>query len=136
MVEREAGAAREHEQATVFDILRMMGWSDEAIVSLGGEIPPGGWVEGSFKVFIKERQRRKKPISRATINEALRNIDPADLGLKGDGSERGGIVKLSVQKDVETVGAGSLVDPQSAMEQIVNALRDWAARGKIDCRFE
>jgi len=136
IVEREAGAAREHEQATVFDILRMMGWSDEAIVSLGQEIPPGGWVEGSFKVFIKESQRKKKPISRATINEALRNIDPADLGLKGDGSERGGIVKLSIQKDVATIGTGSLVDPQSAMEQIVNALRDWAAQGKIDCRFD
>ncbi|WP_158014020.1 hypothetical protein [Sphingomonas sanxanigenens] len=136
IVEREAGHATEHEQATVFDILRILGWSNEALVSLGEEIPEGGWVEGSFKVFIKERQRKKRPISRATINEALRNIDPADLGLKGDGSERGGIVKLSVQREVDTVGGGSLIDPQSAMEQIVNALREWATRGKIDCQFE
>jgi len=131
--QREAAEAREHEQATVFDILRMLGWSEEAIESLGSEIPDDGWIEGFFKVFIKER-RRKKPISRATINEALRNIDPADLGLRGDGSERGGIVKMSVQRDIRT--AGSLLDPADAMEQITNALRDWATAGKIDCNFE
>lgn len=136
VVEREAGLEREHEQATVFEVLRMLGWDDQAIDSLGAEIPTGGWIEGVFRVLIKERQRRRKPISRATINEALRNIDPKDLGLRGDGSEKGGIVKLSVQREVATAGAGSLIDPESAMEQIVNALRDWAAAGKIDCRFD
>lgn len=133
VIEREAAAEREHEQATVFDILRMLGWSEEAINSLGAEVPDDGWVEGFFRVFIKQR-RKRKPISRATINEALRNIDPADLGLRGDGSERGGIVKVSVQRDVRTVG--SLLDPTDAIEQITNALRDWAAAGKIDCNFE
>ncbi|MGK2911661.1 MAG: hypothetical protein ACSLE1_17935 [Sphingobium sp.] len=113
----------------------MLGWNEAAIESLGAEIPHGGWMEGVFKVFIKER-RKKKAISRATINEALRNIDPVDLGLRGDGSEKGGIVKLSIQRSVETVDSTSLIDPVSAMEQIVNALRDWAAKGKIDCRFD
>lgn len=135
IVEREAAAEREHEQATVFDILRLLGWDEKAIDSLGEEIPPDGWVEGFFKIFIKER-RKRKPISRNTINEALRNIDPADLGLKGDGSEKNGIVKLSITRDVKTAGPGSLLDPESAMEQIVNALRDWSATGKIDCRFD
>lgn len=133
VIEHEAAAEREHEQATVFDILRMLGWSEEAIDSLGAEVPDDGWVEGFFRVFIKQR-RKRKPISRATINEALRNIDPVDLGLRGDGSERGGIVKVSVQRDVRTVG--SLLDPADAIEQITNALRDWAAAGKIDCNFE
>lgn len=133
VVEREAAAEREHEQATVFDILRTLGWSEDAIDSLGSEVPDDGWLEGYFKVFIKQRNRRK-PISRATINEALRNIDPADLGLKGDGSERGGIVKVSVQREVRTTR--SLLDPADAIEQITNALRDWAAAGKIDCNFD
>lgn len=131
--ETEAASTREHEQATVFDVLRTLGWSEDAIESLGAEIPDDGWVEGFFKVFIKQR-RKRKPISRATINEALRNIDPADMGLRGDGSEKGGIVKLSVQRDVSTVG--SLLDPTDAIEQITNALRDWAASGKIDCNFD
>lgn len=131
--EREAAAERQHEQATVFEILRMLGWDEGAIDSLGAEIPNGGWIEGFFKVFIKER-RKRKPISRATINEALRNVDPADLGLRGDGRERNGIVKMSVQRDVRTIG--SLLDPADAMEQITNALRDWAAAGKIDCNFD
>jgi hypothetical protein len=132
IAEREAAQARDHGK-TVFDVLRVLGWDAEAIASLEAEVPNEGWVEGFFKVFIKEK-RKRKPISRATINEALRNIDPADLGLRGDGSEKGGIVKLSVQRPV--VSNGSLLDPADAMEQIVNAMREWAARGKIDCRFD
>lgn len=135
VVEREAATGREHEQATVFEILRLLGWDEKAIDSLGDEIPPGGWIEGFFKIFIKER-RKRKPISRKTINEALRNIDPADLGLKGKGSEKDGFVKLSETRQVRTVGPGSLIDPESAMEQIVNALRDWSVAGKIDCKFD
>lgn len=135
VTEREAAAERQHEQATVFEILRMLGWDEEAIDSLGSEVPTGGWIEGIFRIVIKERNR-KKPISRATINEALRNIDPKDLGLRGDGSEKGGIVKLSVQREISTVGTTSLIDPESAIEQIVLALRDWATAGKIDCRFD
>ena len=133
IAEREAAAARES-GATVFDVLHTMGWSAEAIQSLREEVPDDGWVEGFFKVFIKEKKRTRKPISRATINEALRNIDAADLGLRGDGSEKNGIVKLSVQRPVAT--NNSLLDPADAMEQIVNALREWAAAGKIDCRFD
>lgn len=132
ITETEAATSREHEQATVFEILRMLGWDERALDSLGAEIPDDGWVEGFFKVLIKQR-RKRKPISRTTINEALRNIDPADLGLKGDGSERGGVVKLSVQRDVQLTG--SLIDPGDAIEQIVIALRDWASAGKIDWNF-
>lgn len=132
IAEREAAAERDQGK-TVFDVLRTLGWSEDAIRSLEAEVPDDGWIEGFFRVFIKER-RRRKPISRATINEALRNIDPSDLGLRGAGTEKNGIVKLSVQRMVET--NRSLIDPQGAMEQIVNALRDWATAGKIDCRFD
>lgn len=132
IVEREAAQARHHGN-TVFDVLATLGWSPEAIDSLQAEVPNDGWIEGFFKVFIKEKKKRK-PISRATINEALRNIDPADLGLRGDGSEKNGIVKLSMQRPVAM--HGSLLDPASAMEQIVNALREWSATGKIDCNFD
>jgi hypothetical protein len=132
IIEREAAQARER-GATVFDVLSLLGWSADALSSLKAEVPDDGWIEGFFRIFIKEK-RKRKPISRATINEALRNIDPADLGLRGNGSEKNGIVKLSVQRLVET--DRSLLVPASAMEQIVNSLRDWAAAGKIDCRFD
>jgi hypothetical protein len=132
IVENEVARARE-EGATVFDVLATLGWDAAAIDSLRAEVPDDGWIEGFFRVLIKQRSR-KKPISRATINEALRNIDPADLGLRGDGSEKGGIVKLSSQRTVAT--HGSLLDPADAMEQIVNALREWAVAGKIDCNFD
>ena len=132
IIEREAAQARDR-GATVFDVLRTLGWSPDAIGSLRAEVPDDGWIEGFFRVFIKEK-RKRKPISRATINEALRNIDPADLGLRGNGSEKNGIVKLSVQRPVET--NRSLLAPADAMEQIVNALREWASAGKIDCHFD
>lgn len=131
--ERDAGAARDT-GSTVFDVLRVLGWDPEALESLKAEVPDDGWIEGFFRVFIKEKKRKKKPISRATINEALRNVDAADLGLRGDGSEKNGIVKLSVQRTVDM--QASLLNPADAMEQIVNALREWAAAGKIDCRFD
>lgn len=129
---RPVGEARD-EGATVFDMLRMMGWQDEALARLEAEVPEGGRVEGLLKVFIKDR-RHKVRIPRAAIEEALRNLDPADLGLQGDGREQGGMVKLSVVKDIAT--EGSLLDPTDAMLRIVEALREWAAAGKIDCRFE
>lgn len=133
IAQREAAQSKDSGK-TVFDVLRVLGWSPEAIESLEHEVPDDGWIEGFFRVFIKERRRRKKPISRATINEALRNIDPADIGLRGNGTEKGGIVKLSLQRPVKTIR--SLLDPTDAMEQIVKSLRDWAAAGKIDCRFD
>lgn len=132
VIEQEAARMRE-EGATVFDVLRTLGWDAGAIDSLRAEVPDDGWIEGFFRVFIK-RRNRKQNISRATINEALRNIDPADIGLRGDGSEKNGIVKLSVQRTVLTIG--SLLNPEDAMEQIVNALRQWALAGKIDCNFD
>lgn len=131
-VDRQAGQARD-EGHSVFSILRLMGWPEEALARLEAEVPPGGRVEGLFKVFIKDR-RAKLKIPRAAVNEALRNFDPSELGLQGDGSEKGGMVKLSVTKDVAT--EGSLLDPTDAMLKIIEALREWAAAGKIDCRFD
>ncbi len=131
IIEREHARLR-RDGATVFDVLRTLGWDEQAITALDHEIPADGWIEGFFKVFIKRRNRKAK-ISRATINEALRNIDPADIGMDGEGKERGGIVKLSMKKNVATIG--TLLDPSSAKEQIVNALREWSEAGKIDCNF-
>lgn len=119
--------------AGVLDLLSALGWPPEAIAKLKEDVPPGGWIEGVLKIFIKER-RTRKPISRATINEALRNIDPEELGLRGlGGVERGGLVKLSAHRNVEV--NGSLLVPEDAMLQIVEAIKEWSRAGKIDCNF-
>lgn len=119
--------------AGVLDLLEAMGWPPEAILKLKEDVPPGGWIEGVLKVFIKER-RTRKPISRATIDEALRNVDPTDIGIRGlGGVEKAGLVKLSAQRSVEV--NGSLLVPEDAMLQIVEALKDWSRAGKIDCTF-
>lgn len=133
MLEDEAARAQ-REGATVLDVLRTLGWDEAAITAIQEEVPDDGWLEGFFKVVIKRRGRRQA-ISRATINEALRNIDADDLGLRGpDGSERGGLRKLSAPRHVEA--EGTLLDPTHAVEQIVNTLMEWAVEGKIDCDFE
>src|SRR3546814_6501036 len=103
------------------------GWDAAAIESLRAEVTDDGWIEGFFRVLIKRRSS-KKPISRATINEAIRNIDHSDLGMRGNGSEKRGIVKLTTQRRVQT--QGSLIETGDAMEKIENALRDWGAAGK------
>jgi hypothetical protein len=131
LVGREVDHQR-REGSTVFDVLRTLGWTEDALRRLDQEVPEGGWIEGSFSVAIKHR-RKKKPISRATINEALRNIDPADIGMDGQGREKGGIVKVSTQRNVAMIG--SLKNPEDAIEQIVMALREWAQKGTIDCVF-
>jgi hypothetical protein len=132
LVGREVDRGR-REGATVFEVLRALGWDDAALQRLEADVPEGGWVEGVFSIFIKERKRRK-PISRATIQEALRNIDAADLGMDGAGKEKGGIVKVSAQRNIRMIG--SLKDPEDAIEQIVAALREWAEKGIIDCAFD
>lgn len=132
LFDRPAGEARD-EGTTIFDVLRLMGWPEDALARLLAEVPDGGRVEGLLKVFIRDR-RHKVRIPRAAVNEVLRNFDPADLGLHGDGREQGGMVKLSVVKDIAT--EGSLLDPADAMLKIIEALKDWAAAGKIDCRFD
>lgn len=119
--------------AGVLDLLEAMGWPPEAIDKLQEDVPPDGWIEGVLKIFIKER-RSKRPISRATINEALRNVDPEELGIRGVGGvEKGGLVKLSTQRSVEV--NGSLLVPEDAMLQIVEAIKEWSITGKIDCNF-
>lgn len=119
--------------AGVLDLLAAMGWPPEAIAKLADDVPAGGWIEGVLKIFIKER-RTRKPISRATINEALRNVDPSELGIRGTGGvEKNGWVKLSAQRVVEV--NGSLLVPEDAMVQIIETLKEWSNTGKIDCNF-
>lgn len=132
ILEEEAARAQ-REGATVFDVLRTLGWDENAINALRAEVPDDGWIEGFFRVMIKRRGRRTS-ISRATINEALRNVDAGDLGLRGpNGVEKGGIRKLSTTRRVEAIG--SLIDPECAIEEIMRALREWAEAGEIDCDF-
>lgn len=132
ILEEEAARAQ-REGATVFDVLRTLGWDETAINALRAEVPDDGWVEGFFKVMIKSRGRRQA-ISRATINEALRNVDAEDLGLRGPhGIEKGGIRKLSTPRRVEAIG--TLIDPEDAIAQIIGALQEWSESGEIDCDF-
>jgi hypothetical protein len=51
IIEHEAAKARE-EGATVFDVLRTLKWSPEAIERLRSEVPDDGWIEGLALIAI------------------------------------------------------------------------------------
>jgi hypothetical protein len=130
LIERDVEQAR-REGHSVIQVLEVLGWTPEDIERLMQEVPPGGWLEGFFRFFIKSRTARRKTISRGTLDEAFRNIDPKDVTFLGKGMrEKDGFVKLTATRTVEMVG--SLINPTSAIRQIETALRDWAASGQID----
>lgn len=130
IVEQDIERAR-REGHSVIQVLEVLGWTPEDIERLMAEVPPGGWLEGFFRFFIKSRTSRRKTIRRETLDEAFRNISPADLTILGKGKrEKDGFVKLTSNRSVETIG--SLLNPTSAAQQIEAALRDWAAKGEID----
>lgn len=129
-VEQDIERAR-REGNSVIQVLEVLGWTPDDIERLMNEVPPGGWLEGFFRFVIKSRQARKKAIPRETLDQALRNVNPADVTILGKGKrEKDGFVKLTSNRVVETVG--SLLNPTSAVQQIEAALRDWAANGQID----
>ena len=130
VIEQDIERAR-LEGHSVIQVLEVLGWTPEDIERLMAEVPPGGWLEGFFRFFIKSRQSRRKAIRRETLDEAFRNINPADLTILGKGKrEKDGFVKLTAHRSVETIG--SLLNPTSAVQQIEAALREWAAKGDID----
>jgi hypothetical protein len=130
IVEQDIERAR-REGNSVIQVLEVLGWSPEDIERLMAEVPPGGWLEGFFRFFIKSRQARRKTIRRETLDEAFRNVNPADVTILGKGKrEKDGFVKLTSNRVVETVG--SLLNPTSAVQQIEVALREWAENGLID----
>ena len=129
-VEQDIEKARREGQS-VIQVLEVLGWTPQDIERLMQEVPPGGWLEGFFRFFIKSRAKRRKTINRQTLDEAFRNVNPADVTFLGKGKrEKDGFVKLTAPRAVETVG--SLLNPTSAVQQIEAALREWAANGQID----
>lgn len=130
-----AAGEAEGEGQTVFDVLRTLGWQAQEIEQLRDSLPDEGWIEGVFKMVFK-RKGRKAAIDRSVLEEALRNLDPASVGLldPSGGSERKGIYKLSSKQPIER--QNGMLDPSHAMQSIVEMLKKWAASGKIDCDFE
>ena len=133
IIERER-ASGDSSGSTVFDVLRALGWSAEALARLQSEIPDNGWIEGSFRVAIKSKRSRRVDVPREALEEALRNIDPTDLSLRGDGMEKAGLTTLSVSKSVKA--HSQILDPTDVFAKIKEAMQDWANEGRIDCTFQ
>lgn len=129
-------ASVEGKDATVLDVLELLGWSVDDISNLQSSLPEDGWLEGLFKVAFKRKGRRSAPVDRSMLETALRNLDPASVGLLGpDGiREKNSLIKLSYKTKV--IQVGELLDPEDAMKAIVQTLTKWSEKGRIDCDFE
>lgn len=116
--------------ATVLEVLKLMGVGEDAIESIRKDIPEGGRLEGDFLVYIKDKNR-KKPISIGTLDHAFRNTDASDLAIEHTGAKtKDGSFHLSEPVRLTTTVHG--LDPEEAMEEIVNVLYKWAERALID----
>lgn len=116
--------------ATVIEVLQLLGVGKEAIESIEQDIPKDGRLEGDFLVYIKEKNRRK-PISVGTLDHAFRNTDPSDIEIDHGGSKvRDNMRHLSEPVRLTETPHG--LDPEEAMEEIVNVLYKWAERTLID----
>ncbi|MBT2131240.1 hypothetical protein [Aliiroseovarius lamellibrachiae] len=133
-VSSTAGSA-ESEGSTVFDVLQLLGWSQEDLMKLEDSVPDDGWIEGMFKVAFKRKGRKSTSVDRKILETALRNVDANSIGLLGEGAkERGGTIKLSKVCNIPT--EGELLNPSEAMKAIVENLRTWSTSGRIDYNFE
>lgn len=116
--------------ATVLEVLELLGVGKDAIKSIEHDIPQGGRLEGDFLVYIKEKNRRK-PISVGTLDHAFRNTDPSDIEIDHGGSKvRDNMRHLSEPVRLTETPHG--LDPEEAMEEIVNVLYKWGERTLID----
>lgn len=127
-------AEEESEGTTVFDVLKLMGWSAADLENLQTSVPDDGWIEGLFKIKFKRKGRRAASVDRSVLETALRNLDPASIGLLGESAkESSGVIKLSERKAIQT--SGDLLDPEQAMNAIIEMLKKWASTGRIDYDF-
>lgn len=116
--------------ASVLEVLKMLGVGDDAIQSIENDIPKDGKLEGDFLVYIKEG-RKRRPISTTTLDHAMRNIEPGDIEIETKGSR----IKhnmLTLSEPVRVTQTPTGLEPNEAMEVIVNVLYQWAERGNID----
>lgn len=133
VISTTAAGEAESEGATVLDVLRLLGWDNEALDQLQQQVPDDGWIEGLFKVAFKKKGR-KTSIDRAVLETALRNLDPHSIGLLGEGArEKSGTIKLAEPRKIPMIG--DLLDPEEAMKSIVEMLQKWSLSGRIDCDF-
>ena len=122
--ERASGAG-----STVLEVLKLLGFGDNAIEAVRKDIPPGGRLEGDFRVYIKEGNR-SRPLSEDTVDHAFRNLPADQLEFEAKGAKiRGNKIQLSEPTKVKQIGA--ILDVEDALAKIVEQLYRWNQNGDI-----
>lgn len=127
---REFRTKRKGKGGTVIEILGLMGLGKDAIESIRADVPPGGSLEGDFIVYIKKGRKREQ-LSLGSVDHVFRNAEPGDIELNGKGSSiRGSDLTFSEAVKIGDTPIG--LDPNEAIEAIIQVLYRWAKQGIIN----
>ncbi|MFM2279000.1 MAG: hypothetical protein RLZZ444_1231 [Pseudomonadota bacterium] len=127
---RSFRAKRKGKGAKVIQVLELLGLGEDVIESIASDVPPGGSLEGDFLVYIKVGNKRRE-ISVGTLNHALRNIEPGDVSIERKGSRRRDNAE-TFSEPVRVTEAQIGLDPNDAIERIIDVLYRWGKQGVID----
>jgi hypothetical protein len=112
----------------VWDVLRAVMSTETDVEELMQSIPDGAQLEVSVHIGYKAR---KRDISRAPMQRALRNLPEGDLTAKGkDGRLTGRDIRLSHPTTV--VKTGSLIIPSAAEQAFLETYKFLGETGKIE----
>lgn len=122
-----AGIKRTKDQRAI-EVLKAAMNSDADVTELLKQIPEDASLQ--VDVHIGYRARKRK-VSRAPMQQALRNLPEGELKVKGrTGSLQGRDIRLSYP--VSVLMRGSLVDPGDMQEKLFSAYRYFVENGKIE----
>lgn len=119
--------------ADVFELLRVVGWTEHDLLRLQESLPEDGWLEGKLNVLFKQKGRKAAAVERTELERAIRNLGPLSVSIAGGGKEKAGLRTLTEAVHVERTNG--LLNPDSAMQEIVACLKSWSLAGQIDCNF-
>jgi hypothetical protein len=121
-------AARKPIWSRAVDVLRALMNNEADVQKLLKSVPPEADLQVSVSIGYKVR---KPEISRAPMQEALRNLPDGEIKARGrDGRMTGKDIRLSYPASV--LKMGSLLDPDDAVRALREAYKHFSDNGKID----
>jgi hypothetical protein len=125
---KEVGEKRSWQQKAV-EVLRAVMNSEADLQKLLAEIPDEASLQVSVHIGYKTNRRRK--ISRAPMQHALRNLPDGEITAIGRNGKRiGNDIRLSYPAHIKKIG--SILDPSDVHRALLEAYNYFASNGKID----
>jgi hypothetical protein len=120
-------ATRKPWRDRAIDVLRAVMNNEADVQALLDSVPP----EAKLEVAVHIGYKAKKEVSRAPMQQALRNLPAGEITARGlDGKMTGNDIRLSHR--VSVLKSGSLLDPQDVIRALREAHQCFVDNGKIE----